>query len=337
MHIIIIHIIKGGKMINKITKIFVTLFFILSSTATVFAETTIRIASVSGPSHHHNTALKWFADKINKQKIGLNIKVLSGGQLGNSEREYIEGMQQGSIQMAQVSTGPMAGFVGEYDIFSLPYMFRDTEHFEKVLSGPVGDKFLAMLDSKGMKGLAWFDNGYRNMFNNKKPVNEPSDMAGLKIRVMKSPLMVNTVNAMGGSATPMAYGELYSALKQGVLDGGENAAGNVLNDKFFEVSKYYSITQHFRPPGIVVMSKKTWNTLNASQQKAITKAAADLQSYEIKLTTKVVNQAMIDLKAQGMIVNKANVSAFAAAVKPVYKSYSDKYGSTMIDAILNTK
>ena len=154
---------------------------------------------------------------------------------------------------------------------------------------------------------------------------------------MKSPLMVNTVNAMGGSATPMAYGELYSALKQGVLDGGENAAGNVLNDKFFEVSKYYSITQHFRPPGVVVMSKKTWNSLNDKQQKAITKAAAQLQEYEINLTTKIVDKAMKDLKSKGMVINKANVPAFAAAVKPVYKSYSDKYGSSMIDAILNTK
>ena len=302
-----------------------------------YADTTIRIASVSGPSHHHNVALNWFADKVNKQKIGVTFKVMAGGQLGKSERAYIEGMQQGSIQMAQVSTGPMAGFVGEYDIFSLPYMFRDTKHFKKVLSGPIGDKFLAMLDSKGMHGLAWFDNGYRNMFNGKKPINEPSDMSGLKIRVMKSPLMVNTVNAMGGSATPMAYGELYSALKQGVLDGGENAAGNVLNDKFFEVSKYYSITQHFRPPGVVAMSKKTWNSLSGDQQKAITKAAAQLQKYEIDLTTKVVSKAMKELKGKGMKINKANVPAFAAAVKPVYKTYSDKYGSGMIDAILSTK
>jgi tripartite ATP-independent transporter DctP family solute receptor len=324
-------------MIKKITKIFVTILFLTSISSFSFAETTIRIASVSGPSHHHNTALNWFADKVNKQKIGVTFKVLSGGQLGKSERAYIEGMQQGSIQMAQVSTGPMAGFVGEFDIFSLPYMFRDTKHFKKVLGGPVGNEFMAMLESKGMKGLAWFDNGYRNMFNGTKPVNEPSDMAGLKIRVMKSPLMVNTVNAMGGSATPMAYGELYTALKQGVLDGGENAAGNVLNDKFFEVSKYYSITQHFRPPGIVVMSMKTWNSLSEKQQKAISKAAVSLQNYEIDLTTKIVKQAMKDLKKKGMIINQANVPAFAAAVKPVYKSYSDKYGSANIDAILNTK
>ena len=221
--------------------------------------------------------------------------------------------------------------------FNLPWNDWELGTFKKVLGGPVGDEFMAMLESKDMKGLAWFDNGYRNMFNGTKPVTEPSDMAGVKIRVMKSPLMVNTVNAMGGSATPMAYGELYTALKQGVLDGGENAAGNVLNDKFFEVSKYYSITQHFRPPGVVVMSMKTWDSLNESQQKAISKAAASLQSYEIDLTTKIVKQAMKDLKKKGMIINQANVPAFAAAVKPVYKSYSDKYGSDMINAILNTK
>ena len=322
-------------MINKISKVLLALLFVIGLQSA--NAQTIRIASVSGPDHHHNKALNWFADKVNKQNIGVTFKVLSGGQLGNSERAYIEGMQQGTIQMAQVSTGPMAGFVGEFDIFRLPYMFRDTDHFKKVLSGPIGDKFLGMLEAKGMKGLAWFDNGYRNMFNGTKPINEPSDMAGLKIRVMKSPLMVNTVNAMGGSATPMAYGELYTALQQGVLDGGENAAGNVLNDKFFEVSKYYSITQHFRPPGVVAMSKKTWDSLNSKQKAAIEKAAAELQEYEIDLTTEVVNNAMKTLESKGMIVNKANVSAFAEAVKPVYASYSDKYGSGDIDAILNTK
>ena len=144
-------------MINKISKILFAFLFVMGLQSA--NAQTIRIASVSGPDHHHNKALNWFADKVNKQNIGVTFKVLSGGQLGKSERAYIEGMQQGTIQMSQVSTGPMAGFVGEFDIFSLPYMFRDTAHFKKVLSGPIGDKFLGMLDAKGMKGLAWFDNG----------------------------------------------------------------------------------------------------------------------------------------------------------------------------------
>ena len=195
------------------------------------ADTTIRVASVTGPSHHHNVSLRWFADQVAARDVGLNIEVLDGAQLGG-ERDYIEGMMLGSIQMAQVSTAPVAGFVPEFDLFSLPYLIRDTGHFSAVVTGPVGDQFNELAEQRGMKILAWFDNGYRNVFNKVRPVVTPEDMDGLKIRVMESPLMVNTVNAMGGSATPMSYSELYTALEQGVLDGGENAAGNVLNDRF---------------------------------------------------------------------------------------------------------
>ena len=120
-----------------------------------------------GPSHHHNTALNWFADKVNKQKIGVTFKVMSGGQLGKSERAYIEECNKDLYKWPKCLQDQWQDSVGEFDIFSLPYMFRDTKHFKKVLKGPIGDKFLAMLDSKGMHGLAWFDNGYRNMFNGK--------------------------------------------------------------------------------------------------------------------------------------------------------------------------
>ncbi len=234
-----------------------------------FAEdTTIRVASVTGPSHHHNVSLRWFADRIADRDVGLRIEVLDGAQLGG-ERDYIEGMMLGSIQMAQVSTAPVAGFIPEFDLFSLPYLIRDTDHFKKVVSGPVGEKYGKLAEDRGLKILAWFDNGYRNVFNKVRPVVTPEDMDGLKIRVMESPLMVNTLNAMGGSATPMSYSELYTALEQGVLDGGENAAGNVLNDKFYEVTGYLSMTQHFRPPGIVAISMGTWNGLTPEQQAVL--------------------------------------------------------------------
>lgn len=192
----------------------------LSATSVVAADTTIRVASVTGPSHHHNVSLRWFADQVAARAVGLNVEVLDGAQLGG-ERDYIEGMFLGSIQMAQVSTAPVAGFIPEFDLFSLPYLIRDTEHFKAVVSGPVGAKYSELAEARGMKILAWFDNGYRNVFNKVRPVVTPEDMDGLKIRVMESPLMVNTVNAMGGSATPMSYSELYTALEQGVLDGGE--------------------------------------------------------------------------------------------------------------------
>jgi tripartite ATP-independent transporter DctP family solute receptor len=300
------------------------------------ADTTIRVASVTGPSHHHNISLRWFADRVAARDAGLNIEVLDGAQLGG-ERDYIEGMMLGSIQMAQVSTAPVSGFIPEFDLFSLPYLIRDTEHFKKVVSGPVGAKFGELAEARGLKILAWFDNGYRNVFNKVRPVVTPEDLDGLKIRVMESPLMVNTVNAMGGSATPMSYSELYTALEQGVLDGGENAAGNVLNDKFYEVSGYFSLTQHFRPPGIVAISMNTWNGLSAEQQAVLTEEAAALQDYEIQLTAETGAAAMEELKAKGMEINEADVAAFRDRMGPVYEDFTAKHGSELLEMVQETQ
>jgi tripartite ATP-independent transporter DctP family solute receptor len=300
------------------------------------ADTTIRVASVTGPAHHHNISLRWFADQVAARDLGVKIEVLDGAQLGG-ERDYIEGMMLGSIQMAQVSTAPVSGFIPEFDLFSLPYLMRDTDHFKAVVSGPVGDEFSQMAEARGIKILAWFDNGYRNVFNKVRPIVTPEDLEGLKIRVMESSLMVNTVNAMGGSATPMSYSELYTALEQGVLDGGENAAGNVLNDRFYEVSGFFSMTEHFRPPGIVAISMTTWNGLNAEQQAMMLEEAAALQEYEIELNTKVAAEAVEELKAKGMKVNQADTAAFRERMGPVYTDFIDKHGAEVLEAVQNTQ
>ena len=300
------------------------------------ADATIRVASVTGPSHHHNVALRWFADRVAARDVGLTIEVLDGAQLGG-ERDYIEGMMLGSIQMAQVSTAPVSGFVPEFDLFSLPYLIRDTDHFKAVVTGPVGDRFSELAEERGLKILAWFDNGYRNVFNKVRPIVTPDDLSGLKIRVMESPLMVNTVNAMGGSATPMSYAELYTALEQGVLDGGENAAGNVLNDKFYEVSGYFSMTQHFRPPGIVAISLSTWNGLTEEQQAVLTEEAAALQDYAIELTGEVGAAALEELKAKGMQINDADVAAFRDRMGPVYEDFIAEQGGELLEMVQNTQ
>lgn len=308
----------------------------LGPAASAADKIVLRIASVTGPQHHHNIALRWFADRVAKRAPNIEVKVLDGAQLGG-ERDYIEGMILGNIEMAQVSTGPMAAFIPQFDLFSLPYLFRDTDHFVKVVNGPVGTEFFQLLEKRGMKGICWFDNGYRNVFNTKRPIREPADLKGLKIRVMESPLMVNTLNAMGASATPMAYGELYTALQQGVLDGAENAPGNVLNDKFYEVTKYYSLTHHFRPPGVVAMSLKVWDRLTDADKKVISEEAAALQDYEIKLTQKVETDAIKALEAKGMKVNEVDLDAFRKDVRPVYKSFTDKFGNELLDKVLATK
>ena len=300
-------------------------------------KVTLRIASVSGPQHHHNEALRWYAERVANRTSGrLDVKVLDGAQLGG-ERDYIEGMILGSIEMAQVSTGPIAGFIPEFDLFSLPYMFRNTDHFVKVINGPVGAKFIDLLEKRGIKGLCWFDNGYRSVFNSKRPIRTPEDMKGLKIRVMESPIMVDTINAMGGSATPMAYGELYTALQQGVLSGAENAPGNVFNDKFYEVTKYYSLTNHFRPPGVVVISLRVWNRLSKEDQAVLQEEAKALQTYEIDLTQKVEKESIEKLKAKGMQINEVDFDAFQKAVKPVHDKFAARFGPDLIKQVLETK
>ena len=305
----------------------------LAQPARAAEDVTLRVASVTGPSHIHNVSLRWFADRIAARDVGLTIQVLDGGQLGG-ERDYIEGMMLGSIQMAQVSTAPISGFIPEFDLFSLPYLFRDTNQFKNVVSGPVGENFGKLLEARGIKVLAWFDNGYRNVFNKVRPIVTPEDMNGLKIRVMESPLMVNTVNAMGGSATPMSYSELYTALEQGVLDGGENAAGNVLNDKFYEVSGYYSLTKHF---GVVAISLKAWNQLSSEQQAVLTEEAAALQDYEIQLSTEAGASALEELKAKGMKINEVDVAAFRDRMGPVYEDFIAKFGAEVLEQVQNTQ
>ncbi|MDF2183979.1 TRAP transporter substrate-binding protein [Grimontia hollisae] len=302
------------------------------SSQTVAEEKIIRVASVTGPSHHHNVALRWFADEIAKEDVGLKINVLDGAQLGG-ERDYIEGMMLGSIQMAQFSTAPISTFIPEFDLFSLPYLIEDTDHFKNVVNSEIGERFNKLTQKRGIKILAWFDNGNRHVFNKVRPIVEPEDMKGLKIRVMESSIMIDTINAMNGSATPMSYSELYTALEQGVLDGGENSVGNVANDKFYEVTGHLSLTQHFRPPGVVAIGLSTWKGLTDEQQKVLESKAKELQTYEIELTQQVEKEALEELKANGMKVNESNVPSFRKNMEPIYAEYIKKHGEELFNLI----
>jgi len=295
---------------------------------------TIRIASVSGPAHTHNKVMREWAKKVKEETNGrLIIKVLDSAQLGG-ERDYIEGMQLGNIEMAQVSTGPISGFVPQFMVCALPYVFQDYDQIKRVVNGPIGEKLFELLEQKGIKGLTWFTNGFRSVFNREKSVSGPADLKGMKIRVMESPLMVGTLNAMGASATPMAYGELYTALQQGVMDGAENAPGNMLNDKFYEVCKYYSLTEHFAPPGVVAISMKTYNKLPEDLQEYLVKSASWLGDYEMAEDKKVQAKALEELAEKGVIINKVDKAPFIEAVKPVLEEFSKEIGPELMDLVM---
>jgi tripartite ATP-independent transporter DctP family solute receptor len=328
-----------NTMLKKLTVITLLTAFVLASALYVRPVSaqekfTIRIASVSGPGHTHNKVMREWAKKVKEETDGrLTLRVLDSAQLGG-ERDYIEGMQLGNIEMAQVSTGPISGFIPEFMVCSLPYVFQDYDQIKQVLNGPVGQKLFERLEEKGIKGLTWFTNGFRSVFNREKPIQGPDDLKGMKIRVMESPLMIGTLNAMGASATPMAYGELYTALQQGVMDGAENAPGNMLNDKFYEVSKYYTLTEHFAPPGVVAISMKTYNKLPEDLQEYLVESAAWLGDYEMAEDQKAQAAALEELEKKGVTINKVDKTPFIEGVKPVLEQFSEEIGPEIMDLVM---
>lgn len=291
------------------------------------------IGSISGPSHLHNVVLREWTEMVKEETNGkLILTVFDSAQLGG-EREYIEGMKLGTIDMCQTSTGPISGFIPQFMVAALPYVFQSFDQIEETLNGELGQALFGLLEDEGIKGLAWFTNGFRSVFNTERPIYTPEDLEGLKIRVMESPLMVGTLNAMGASATPMAYSELYTAIHQGVMDGAENAPGNVLNDKFFEVTNYYSLTEHFAPPGVVAISLKAFNKLPEDLQEYLVEAGKTLQKMEMDRDRVAQAAFLEELKAAGMEVNTVDKAAFTAAVAPVLEQFSEEIGPEIMSLI----
>lgn len=324
-------------------RILVSVIILMLTVATVWASgseeqeqetVTLRFAIVSGPAHTHNRAIEQWADKVSEETNGrLEIRLLGGAQLGG-ERDYIEGMQLGNIDMAQVSTGPISSFKSNFMALSLPYVVTSYEQIDSLVSGPVGDYLFEDLEDMGIKGLAWFTNGFRSVFTRDTPVENPQDLSGLKIRVMESSLMISTLNAMGASATPMSYGELYTALQQGVMDGAENAPGNVLNDKFYEVTNYFSLTRHFAPPGVVAISMDKYESLPEDLQEYLVEAARELGRMARALDEEDQEKAIAALEENGMtVIREPELDEFRASVRPVIESFSDDIEPELMDLL----
>ncbi len=290
---------------------------------------TIRIAIVSSDSHLHNTILNEWAEEAKEKTNGrLILKVMGSSQLGG-ERDYVEGMQLGNIEMAQVSSAAINGFINDFSILSFPYLFKDYEEMEKIYTGPMGDELLKELDSIGIKGLTWFSNGFRSVYTKNRKIEKPEDMKGLKIRVMESDVMIATLNAMGGSGTPMAYGELYSAIQQGVMDGAENALGNVYSDGYYEICKNISLTEHFAPPGVVAISKKTFEALPQDIQDYLVESALRFGKEERERDEELQKEMKAKLEEKGVEINEVDKQSFIDATASIYAEYSDGISDTI--------
>ena len=256
----------------------------------------------------------------------LCIEIFHSKQLGE-EKDTIEQTQFGAIDMNRVSLGPFNNIIEETQVPSLPYIFRSVDHMHKVMDGPVGQQILDAFADHDLIGLAFYDGGSRSFYNREKPINSMDDLKGMKFRVMQSDMFVDMVSALGANATPMPYGEVYSSIQTGVIDGAENNWPSYDTSGHFEVAKYYTLDQHLIVPEVLVMSKKTWDKLSADEQTKVRTAARNSVGVMRDLCVKQEKISEDKVRAAGVeIVTDIDKTPFIDAMKPVYEKYvkSDK-------------
>jgi tripartite ATP-independent transporter DctP family solute receptor len=282
-----------------------------------------RAANVHVDTYPTVQTLKNMGDEINKASGGQDsLKVFSNSSLG-SEADTIDQVRIGAIDMVWSNGTLFNAIVPESVIPSLPFLFRDIDHFRKVMYGPEGQKILDAFSSKGMVALAFYESGARSIYA-KKAIHSPADMKGLKVRVQPSDLMVDEIKAMGGTPTPMPFAEVYTGLKTGLVDAAENNVSSYAETKHYEVAPIFSETEHAMTPEVLVFSKKIWDTLSPQEQAAIKKAAADSVPYYVKLWTAHEAAAMKDVVKGGVTVVPASQidrAAFVKAMQPVWAKY----------------
>ena len=297
----------------------------------------IKLAHVVNEQDSFHLAATKFKELTEKYTNGaVKVTIFPNATLGD-ERTLLERMKMGIVDAGIITNGPIINFVPRFGVIDLPFLFRSPEHAYKVLDGPIGQSFFADLETQGWKGLAWAERGFRNLTNNKKPVQSPKDIEGLKIRVMQNPVYVDSFKALGANAVPMAWTEALTALQQKTIDGQENPLNVIVAFKLNESQKYMSITRHAYAPAPILMSLVTWKKLTPDQQKAVLRAAQEAAQFERDFNNSSEAQWMKDLTAKGMIISTPDLKPFLDSVKPVYDAYGDKFGKDLINSILAVK
>ena len=262
--------------------LFVTLAVVLSMCIVMPAAAAkarvLKFSSIHEPTHVSAITTDGFAARVDQMTNGeLDVQAYHSRQLGDA-RQNVENIRNGSIAFTSVSIANLSQVIPAMDMFSLPYIFKNDAHYWYCIQHPNIDKFMAQLESKGIKRISWITSGARSLFT-QKAVNTPADLKGQKIRVMASPVMINTMKALGANGVPVAWGELYNALQTGVVDGAENNPPSLISMKFYEVSKYFTLDEHMRIPDVIIVSTKVYNKLTKSQQAAIDRAAIEATHF----------------------------------------------------------
>ena len=254
----------------------------------------------------------------------LKVKIFPDGQLG-SERESLELLQIGSVAATKVSASILSNFVPEYNVLGIPYLFKDREHQFSVLEGPIGKSILEKGSKFWLRGLCYYDAGSRSFYTSTKAIRTPGDLKGLKIRVQNNQMAINMVNSMGGAATPMAYGELYAAIQQGVVDGAENNPPSFVSSNHYEISKYYTLDEHSSVPDVLLIGTKYWNKLSKEERVWVQEAADESAQAQKEYWRESVNESMKLIKERGVEVIIPEKSLFAEESKNVVVEFIKEF------------
>ena len=285
------------------------------------AQTVLRSADIHPNGYPTVEAVRFMGELLDKKTSGrIKINVFPAAQLGQ-EKDTIEQTRFGVIDMNRINMAPFNNLIPATNVPSLPFIFRSVAHMRKVMDGPIGDSILKEFEKHGLVGLAFYDSGARSFYNSKRPINTPADMKGLKIRVQQSDMFIALVSALGANATPMNFGEVYSGLQTGVIDGAENNWPSFESTKHFEVSKFYSQTEHSLSPEVLVMSKASFDKLSPADQKAVKEAARESVAKMRELWDAREKASEAKVRAGGAVVNTVAKQPFIDAMKPVYERF----------------
>src|SRR5690625_3509241 len=309
---------------------------VLASGAAV-AETSLKMAYALSTDSHYGVGAKAFSETLtDATDSAFVIEEFPNSALGG-EREVIEGLQLGTIDLAIVSTGATLNFVPSTGVFDIPFLFRDLEHARKVLDGDIGQSMLDEFPKRGLVALAWGEQGFRQLTNSVRPVSTPEDAKGLKIRTTENPIHIAAFREIGILATPMAWPEVATALQQGTIDGQENPMSVIVSAKLPQLQKYLSLTAHVYGPALVLMSPAVYNGLPDDQKEAFKKAGRDSALAMRDYVDEVEQSGIEAVKKEGMEVNTVDHEAFVKAVQPVYPQYYKQFGQELVEAIQNTQ
>jgi tripartite ATP-independent transporter DctP family solute receptor len=280
----------------------------------------IKLAHGLDQQHSVHKGMVYLGQRLAEKSGGtLRVDVYPSGQLG-SERECLELVQLGGLAMTKVSASVLEGFAPEFKVFGLPYLFRDAAHKNAVLDGPIGREILAAPQSKFLRGVCYYDSGDRSFYTKSRPIRTPADLKGLKIRVQESPMAFALIRAFGASATPIAFGELYTALQQGVVDGAENNPPSFHLARHYEVCKFYSLDEHTSVPDVVVISTHFWDSLTPQEQQWLQEAADESAVYQRKLWAESTAESLTAVEKAGVEIIRPDKAAFRAVVAELHEN-----------------